>query len=183
MSAPWPGARPPWPPSAAPGVAPGVTGSTAGGVGPPVVARRGRLLARAALAVVLLAAAACGTGVFGALSATDVVSVDPVGPAIGWIVLAVAGMVGGVAGFLLAVVAVAWCRPRLLAAVALAAAVVLPAGAVTIGAVAGWAALKLHVAQDLSGDAPVLAAAGRDLLDAFGVSGPLRELLGRWASG
>jgi hypothetical protein len=142
-----------------------------------VRARRGRGLAVFVLVGAVIGAALLGLTAYRALDAVRVVSLDPLGSSMGWLLAFGAVAVVAVAVVVLAVAAVLYCRPRGVAALGLAASLVLPAAAVALAGTLGVAVAKQHAVADLTADGGLVDSAA-DVAQSWNVDvGPFRGLL------
>ncbi len=131
------------------------------------------------------AALVLGGSSYLALASVHLISPHPLAEAGGWLVLLAAAAVGSLAAFGLAALALLWCRPRLLAGLALAASILLPVLTVAVGATLGVGAAQQNLAADLAREPAAAADLAVDALDAWEIDapGPVRELLEYVAAG
>lgn len=138
---------------------------------------RGQAVGVVALVAAVIGAALLGGTLYAALDAVHVVSFDPLGAAWGWIVAFGIVAVGALGVVVFAVVALAWCRPRRTAGVALVASIVLPVLAVVLAGSLGVAVAKQHAAAELAADGGLVDSAA-DVAESWNVDvGPFRGLL------
>jgi hypothetical protein len=102
------------------------------------------------------------------LDSVDLASVDPLGSAVGWLAVFGVAAVAMVVAVLLSIVALVFCRPRKVAAVALVSSLALPVFAVILAATFGAQALKQDAVADLRSDGVVVSGAV-DVLDLWHV--------------
>lgn len=136
---------------------------------------------RAVLVVAVLALFAAfvvGSSAYLALNTIHVVSIDPLGQALGSIALFVVTSIVAFAVFVASMVVLIRRRPRLLAGLTALAAAVLPALAVVIAVPFGAHAVLRHAAVDLAVNGKAVAGTADAVLDALHVEpGPLRDVL------
>ena len=146
---------------------------------------RGRTLARLALVSAVAAALVLGGSSYLALASVHLLSPHPLAEAGGWLVLLAAAAVGSLSAFGLAALALLWCRPRLLAGLALAASILLPVLTVAVGATLGIGAAQQNLTADLAQEPAAAADLAVDALDAWEIDAPwpVRELLEHVAAG
>lgn len=154
--------------------------SDAAGTDPPEVVparRRGRVLAVATLVAAIVTAAVLGAACFLTLDAINIVSMDPIGGALGWALVAGAAAVTALVLVPVAVVVLLYARPRTVAALALVASLVLPPAVVALAAPLGADRARARAATDLAIQGGV-ADRTVDLLATWDVdAGPVRDLL------
>jgi hypothetical protein len=152
---------------------------------------RGQVFAGLVLVLALVASGLLGLLTYQMLVSVDLISENPLGGLAGQATTLGAVAFGALVVFVLAVIAIAVARPKALAAMALAASLLLPVGAVALGVYYGGAVLRQNVESDLAsaqGDiAADGAAAARTVLEELrrnGVDpGPLGDLLIQIAGG
>lgn len=146
---------------------------------------RSRALVRLAMVSAVLAALVLGGSCYFALASVHLISPHPLAEAGGWLVLLAAAAVGSLAAFGLAALALLWCRPRLLAGLALTASIALPVLTVAVGATLGVGAAQQNLAADLGREPAAAADLAVDALDAWEIDTPrpVRELLEYVAAG
>lgn len=142
---------------------------------------RGRVLSRFAIVYTFLASAMLGLTGYLTLNSVNFASIDPLSATAGWLVIFGVAGVSAATAVILSVVAVVWCRPRVLAAGALAASFVLPILALVLAANLGTQALTNNAIADFRSNSEV-ALQALDVLESWNVEvGPLRALLRSFA--
>lgn len=144
---------------------------------PAPVAARGRGLARFTLLAAVGCALSAGFACYRAWDAVDVLSAHPVAGPLTWIVVLAVALLAALVVVLVALVALLRCRPRRVAALALACSLVLPVVSVWVSFQLGLDAARRHAETALAADGGV-ADRGAALLAQWGVeAGPGRDLL------
>ena len=139
---------------------------------------RGQVFAGVVLLLALVVSALLGVLTYQTLASVDLISADPLGGLAGQATTLGAVALGAFGVFVLAVIALAVARPKVLAGLGLAASLLLPVGAVVLGVMYGGDVLRQNVENDLPTDG---ASAARTLLEELarnGVDpGPLGDLI------
>ncbi len=139
---------------------------------------RGQVFAGVVLLLALAVSALLGALTYQTLASADLISADPLGGLAGQ--AATLGVVafGALGVFVLAVIALAVARPKVLAGIGLAASLLLPVGAVVLGVMYGGDVLRQNVENDLPTDGASAVRTVVDELKRNGLDpGPLGDLI------
>lgn len=141
--------------------------------------RRGQRLSRLTLFLAPVAAVLLGVSIFGAMNSVDLASVYPFATTGLWLIAGAAAGTLGILLVLLGTVLLLWSRPRRIAGLALAVAVVMPMLTVAVSALIGIEAIKANATQSLRAD-NALVLHGLDALASWDIDvSSVRELLPR----
>jgi hypothetical protein len=146
---------------------------------------RGQVFAGVVLLLALMVSVLLGAVTYQMLVSVDLVSADPFAGLTGWMTALAAVALGALVVFVLAMITFVIARPKVLAGMALAASLLLPAGAVVLGVWYGGSVLRQNVENDLAAQGAAVAAEGSAAVDAIvselerrGLDiGPLRDLI------
>lgn len=146
---------------------------------------RGQVFAGVLLLLAVMVSVLLGAVIYQMLVSVDLVSADPFVGLTGWMTALGAVALGALVVFVLAMITFVIARPKVLAGMALAASLLLPAGAVVLGVGYGGSVLRQNVENDLAAQGAAVAAEGTAAVDAIvselerrGLDiGPLRDLI------
>lgn len=147
--------------------------------------RRGQLFAGLVVVLALVASALLYLFTYRMLASVDLGSADPFGGFGSALLTVGAVLMGAVAVFVLALLAMLFARPKAIATLGLALSLLAPVAAVVIGLVHGGSVLQQHVEASIAQVGPAAAAQGGAVADTLlrelesrGVElGPLRDLI------
>ncbi len=133
---------------------------------------RGRTLARLALLSAVLMALLLGASSYLFLGSVHLISLHPLSAAMGWLTLLTVGTVGAVITIGLSLLAVLWCRPRMLAGLAVAASIGLPILTVTLGVMFGVGVAQENLTADLRQEPAAAAELAVGAIDHWQIDAP-----------
>jgi hypothetical protein len=145
---------------------------------------RGQVFAGVVLLLALAVSALLGALTYQTLASADLISADPLGGLAGQAATLGTVAFGALGVFVLAVIALAVARPKVLAGIGLAASLLLPVGAVVLGVMYGGDVLRQNVENDLPTDGAAAARTVVEELKRNGLDpGPLGDLIVGLAGG